>query len=337
VQWKLLHTLELDVGGRYTSETKDSTMQNQANPGLVPFLTAVFPPIGFSAHQKFDNFSPQVTLTWRPTDDLMLYGSYKTGFLSGGFNHTATVTVGTTLSDLLFGPEKAKGGEVGAKFFLANHRIQINADGYYYVYNGLQVNSFNPITISQTITNAASAKVEGVELSGKWYMGQGFTFAGSGSYNDSKYSSYIGTCLPTTPSLCTVPIVNSATGMPTGQFGQNFSGTPTNFAPTWAGRVELDYRRTFGDATTLNASVGANFSSSYIVTNILLEPPHTLLDANLSLDHGKWTGAVIGRNLLNEVICTNSSARPLATAVPPELQCLVARGREVRLELTRRF
>src|SRR3546814_13065929 len=83
--------------------------------------------------------------------------------------------------------------------------------------------------ISYTVQNAAASKSKGIELQGEASLGGGFVLTGSINYNDSKFTDYIGVCLPgvaagTAP--CNFPQSN-------GTFAQNYAGVPTSMAPLW--------------------------------------------------------------------------------------------------------
>lgn len=345
VQWQIIPSLELDVGGRYTRDTKHSTIENLLNPGLIAPLAAAFPPgKRLEARQTFTDFSPQAILTWKPRDRFMAYAKYATGVLSGGFNHDANLLANTQLADMLFGSEKVKGGEAGTKFSLFDRRVQLNATGYYYRYTDLQVNVFNPFSLAFTINNAAEAEVMGAEFSGGWQIGQGLSFLGTLAYNRSRYVDYIGGCRANHPEKCTYPLP-TVPGQPQ-SYGEDFGGAALDFAPDWAGRVEVDYTHGFDTPWTMlpgsghvemTSSVGLNWSTPYIVTQVLDEPSHQLLDANVAWRLGPWVAGVSGRNLLHQVVCGFSGGRPASTASPSEITCLVQRGREVHVELTYNF
>jgi len=354
VQWKIIPSLELDAGLRYTEETKHSTVFNGPNPDLFAPLAAVFRPgIRFEARQTFTNTSPQVSLTWKPMEDVMLYTAYRSGFLSGGFNHTNSLTVATQQSDMVFGLEKTKGGEAGAKFSLFDRRVKVNVNGYYYRYDGLQVTNWDHLTTAFAVKNAAETEVTGFEINGGLVMGYGFNFYNSFSYNRARYINYIGPCVATKADSavpgqgkCNVLLrVNPTTGAKT--WGQDFGGTPTDQAPDWAGRVEIDYAHGFETPFTglpgsghveLSSSVGANWTTEYLLVAATRdEPSNILMDANLSLQFGSWTAGVLGRNLLNEVICQSNGGRALSSTVPAENQCTVGRSREVHLTLAYSF
>src|SRR3546814_338568 len=91
LNYEIIPGLELSAGGRYTHETKDSSF---SQPYVNPALTFIFRPANaadglgvITADQTFKDFSPEATLTWKPADDLILFGSYKTAYKSGGFSN----------------------------------------------------------------------------------------------------------------------------------------------------------------------------------------------------------------------------------------------------------
>src|SRR3546814_858377 len=188
----------------------------------------------------------------------MLYGAYKTGYLSGGYNINTQATPRTNPDTLIFGPEKVKGGEIGSKFWLFDRRLKLSLVGYYYKYEGLQEAIFNPVLISYTVQNAAASKSKGIELQGEASLGGGFVLTGSINYNDSKFTDYIGVCLPgvaagTAP--CNFPQSN-------GTFAQNYAGVPTSMAPLWSGHARLEYTHRFSDRDVLRVTGGLKYSRS---------------------------------------------------------------------------
>ncbi len=333
VQWNITNTLELDAGVRASLEKKKwEHDQLFVSPfGLTAFGIT---PAGSILHgsRTDHNESPSATLSWRPNRDFTAYASYKTGFLGGGFSTTGDVSVGQGVSQFSFGPEKVSGAEGGVKFFLANRSVQINIDGYYYRYVSLQLNTFNPTTISFYVQNAGKVYDRGVELNGRWKMGGGFTFDGALTLNDAYYAQFVGACLATVPAYNP----NGPANQVCGPNGQNFAGTETDNAPKWNGRVALDYKRDIANDTTFRAGAGLDFTDKYLVAQFPIQPGYVKIDAHLAVDHGHWTAAVIGLNLTNEEICIAAAGRPLAADIS-EIQCAIDRGRQVKLEATYRY
>ncbi|WP_352000098.1 TonB-dependent receptor (plasmid) [Sphingobium sp. SJ10-10] len=74
--------VQLTAGARYSEERK------KAGATSLPYS---FSPTTFEVpitpdKRKFTNFSPEATITYKPVDNLTLYGAYRKGFKSGGYS-----------------------------------------------------------------------------------------------------------------------------------------------------------------------------------------------------------------------------------------------------------
>src|SRR5262249_55185675 len=77
----------IDLGLRYDHDKRKNTTLTPTNflpnvPGFPAGMT------GQVRKKSFDDWQPKVTLTWKPSDTLTVYGGYSRGFRSGGFNQT---------------------------------------------------------------------------------------------------------------------------------------------------------------------------------------------------------------------------------------------------------
>ena len=83
--WDINDTMQLTAGGRYIDEKKDSYFtQPYVNPafGFLFVQDRIL-----AADQSFDDFVPEVTLRYQPTDTLTYFIAYKEGWKSGGFDN----------------------------------------------------------------------------------------------------------------------------------------------------------------------------------------------------------------------------------------------------------
>ena len=106
----------------------------------------------FSSHHT----SPEVSLTYTPTDWATAFASYKEAAKSGSFSTVTIVNPGTNTA---FADEGAKGEEIGLKTQLLDDTLRVNVDAYHYEYSNLQVGA-NIVTngvINDETLNAASA------------------------------------------------------------------------------------------------------------------------------------------------------------------------------------
>ncbi len=188
-KFDITDTLGLTAGLRYTSETKDFTLDatsvaNQA--GGDPFT--LFQPGGaFSGavKQTWRRLTPKVVAEYEPNRDLHFYASYARGFKSGGFNGQA----GTPDELAPFSPETADNFEVGVKSELFDRRLRINAAAFYINFDDLQVSGVNEQGLVIT-NNAATSRIKGFEIEATVRPVAHLTLNGGISYLDARYKSY---------------------------------------------------------------------------------------------------------------------------------------------------
>lgn len=196
----------LTVGGRYSTEKKDAAIGvigdptatgNCANRSLNPLegrasmsdCRAVF-----NDSEKWSNFSPKLGLTWRATEDVMAYASYSRGFRSGGYNvrfSDATIVTRPTNPASTPGPydeEVVDAIEIGLKSELLARRVRLNVAVFHNKYDDLQRSANNQSGV-QTIFNAASATMKGVELDAVALVTDRLRVEANYGYVDAGYDS----------------------------------------------------------------------------------------------------------------------------------------------------
>ncbi len=342
--------VELTAGVRYTRETKDSFLQS---PYIISVLRGLFlqydpndPATRIDAAQKFSNWSPEFTLRYKPTDDVTIYGAYKTAYKSGGFSNSAFVVNGAPDSNVAFNPEKAKGFEGGVKTTLLDRQLRLNLTAYSYKYTNLQVDFFDSISFQFITTNAGAATTRGVEAEFEYapHSVAGLTLRGSLNYNKAKYKDYIAPCYggQSIASGCNTTFL--------GGFGQDLSGAPTAMAPKWTGALGASFETPLSGNLVLGFSADARYSSSYLASSfgepLSLNGKYVNLDASVRVgtEDGKWEVALMGRNLtnnwrMNGVLDAPNSGTGTGTAnaLPADILGLADNPRTIRLQLTWRY
>jgi iron complex outermembrane receptor protein len=181
----------IKLGGRYTEEEVSAANPNIifAGNGLGPIL------IGTAAHnfnsRKFDDFTPEAGVEFRPTDDLLLYYTYSEGFKAGAGENAAPA--GTALSTIV-DPEEIKNHEIGVRATLLDGRLDIAAAGFTYELTGQQINKTitgGPAGFSTIFQNAASTSADGIEIEFAATPADVFRLTGAVSWLDSKYDDFI--------------------------------------------------------------------------------------------------------------------------------------------------
>jgi len=348
---KLFPTLELSGGARYSHERKqlvDFRSAIAANPKVLI-------PVDAPKEASFNNLSPEASLTWRPTERLTVYGSYKEGFLSGGFNSTQPTLNPvlnangnyTSLVDMRYDQQLTRGFEGGIKASLLDGALRTNLAVYSYKTTGLQVAVL--VGLNQELRNAGAVRTKGVEFDFTYRAPvEGLTLRGALSYEDGKYTDYQATCYRGLPAPACQVQLNRFTG----QNGllHDLSGTQLVRAPEWTGNLGFDYVTPMGSNLKLGLQGNFSFSSSFF-TDVVSAPggrqkAYQLFDAGVRVMDAddRWELALLGRNLGNTYYFTRSADNPLSGAAPGGTSTLLGdtvgvpnRGREIWVKATIRF
>lgn len=283
--------------------------------------------------------TPEVTLTYRPTDDVTAFVSYKKGYKGPGFN--------VSLTDVIVGPqtaapvrgERVEGAEGGVKSSLLDRHLALQLTGYRYDYTGLQVAI--PVGLIVVVHPDANARVQGFELGADYSPAglSGLTLHASVNYNDAHYTKWTnapcwGGQLPS--QGCTVdPVTATRT--------QDITGRRLAYAAKWNSMMGVDYTTDITDNYSLAMNVSGRFSSNYMGTYeqnpLSLQPGYVALDAaiHLTKSHESWDLALLGRNLTDRLWIVAGYDRGIAGApngVPAAIAIQLPRPREVMLQLT---
>lgn len=344
---KPVDVIEISAGGRYSYERKRLATVNSANSASLELAPVPINPLA-PRSDSWKNFSPEASVSYRPTSQLTVFGSYKRGFLSGGFNSGAN----NFNSDLRFNQQKIKGFEGGIKASLLDGALRTNLSIYDYTVTGLQVTT--SITSStgaqvQQVTNAGKVGIKGGEFDFTYRTPfNGLSVRGAAAYNNGKYSRFsIGCYRGQTQALgCNAGVPSAAGTFAT----QDLAGARLAKAPRWTGSAGIGYESDVGSSFRFGANVDASYSSSYFtdLTNkpASRQPKYGMLDGSvrLSTQDEAYEVALIGRNLTDRYYVQRTIDTPLAgsaagglSGVLADTQGAVNRGREVMLRFTARF
>jgi iron complex outermembrane receptor protein len=348
--WKITPTLELAGGARWTHEHREHTYFNLISQPNTPIALAV--PVLNS-----NRVSPEVTLTWTPSEDLTIFGALKKGYKSGSFNTSGSFRNG---DDSSFGDEKVKGGELGLKVRALDRALVFNLSGYYYKYQGLQVGanatSSEGIIITKVL-NAASAKIYGIEgdLTYRVPGIDNLTLRAAANYNHARYGSFAnapcwggqrvqdGCALDFNRSAASGQVGSGPFGavfVPTaggpatqngvsGYYGfytsQDLSGRALLRSPDFTATGSFDYTIPLGKKMRLTFAGDMRYSTSYYA-DILLEAgekqsAYAKFGTNVTLygPDDRWELAFIGNNLSDHLLLNRCSSSNVANGVSPFL------------------
>ena len=344
-----ISTIEISGGARYSHEQKDIRFFRVFPGTLAGGATFVAGQEVPSAEprRKFHNVSPEATVTWRPNSRLTVYGGYKRGFLSGGFNSTGTGTGVALIPPRSYEQEIVKGFEGGVKALALDNTLRVNFAAYTYDITGLQVAATLPGPPPvNVINNAATARSRGVEGDFNWRTPvAGLSLNGAIAYNDSRYKNFVNSPCYAGQTIALGCNVNLVAGV---YRNQDLSGATLLRAPKWAGNIGADYVVELGGNQSLSFSTSGNYTSAFF-TDALNTPygrqrGYWLLDSSIHYKFGGADLALIGRNLTNEYYFQRStqvlfSGGPsgVASSFAGDQIAYVSRGRELVIQVGYKF
>ena len=278
-------SFDITLGGRYTDDRKRATQTGTTTDALpiiaVPFAT--------TNRARYHSFDPRIVATYKFSPDANVYASYSTGFKSGGFQF---VPFNRAAANILFAPEDIKTYEVGLKSEWLDRTLKVNLAAFHYDYKNLQVSRIldTPSGPQTLISNAASSKIDGIDLELALRPSRNFDVSVAYGYLDAKYDQYVF------------------------NLGQNlvFDDTVLVRAPKHSISVGAEWRVPIGDANRLTlradyALLGTffhepgqgepRFGSGIPLTR---EEGYGLLDLRAAFDAGPFKVTAYATNVLNK-------------------------------------
>ncbi|WP_268801374.1 TonB-dependent receptor [Sphingomonas sp. Root50] len=126
---------------------------------------------------KGNGTTHRLNLTWKPTDDLMVYATWSRGFRPGGINRRATIPP--------YSPDYLTNYELGWKTTWLDGKLRINGALFWEEWKKFQFSFLGANSFTE-IHNGPNARSKGVELDFTFRPIEGLTLIGSGAYTDAK-------------------------------------------------------------------------------------------------------------------------------------------------------
>jgi len=237
-----------------------------------------FPPSFTATRLKDDNISPRVTATYKPSDNLSVYGSVARGFRGGGFNApTAPIQV--------YGGDNAWTYELGAKYASPDRTFSIAGNVFYNDYkNYIGLNSIAPAAGGGLVTvdlNSGDVESYGAELEAtvrptpNWTISSGLTYMHARITDDSAYTTVTGRTL---------------------------SSDRLTFQPDWMGNVSSDYRIDLGGEDSLTLTGGLVYKGERLAATLNQTTPtfledYLLVNASITYRTGPLELSVFANNI----------------------------------------
>jgi iron complex outermembrane receptor protein len=273
------------------------------------------------AASNYYDFDPRFQLDYQWTPEFMTYVSVTGGYQSGGFN-TQLVPVGARFNNGMspFGKERVWDYEAGIKSEWFDHRLRVNATGFYQDYQNIQATVIAPGIVPQTrrIVNSAEAHEAGFELETEALITPDLVVRANAAYLQQGYDDLSPQAIATGITL----------------------QSPLTTAPTWETSIAIDYTYHLADESSIIADLNYRWLDSRIDGTAPVfanMPAYYTLGAKLTYlsPDGTYSVGLWGNNLTGKYYYTGASSDSnhnfgLVTVTP-------GRPREIGVELKYNF
>ncbi len=327
-------SLTLTAGTRYSRTTSSELGSTVGSAGcrLAVDPTVPNPCVNHPAFLNIDaehltktysGFRSRMNLSWKVTNDALLYYTWSQGFRAGGFN-IAPITPsndsplaaqgqsnqvqaglhGGWVSSVDFAPDSLTNIEFGWKSRWMNQRIQWNGALYQEDWNQTQIGVED--AINTVVVNGGNYRVRGVETSGMTLIGSGLTIEAGAAWNHGelvKQATFRWRDGTTIDFSALRDSNNDPFPNPSGPLGGPLAG-----APAFQGNIRVRYEFECNGYTAF-AQIAAVHQSHSLSSAFRLErdlqnnfaiyslPAFSTVDAALGFSKDTWRVQLYGENL----------------------------------------
>ncbi|NKB38190.1 MAG: TonB-dependent receptor [Gammaproteobacteria bacterium] len=334
VTFNVSDELRLTGGLRYTrDDKKGSFVSLTPNPIVAP--ASPTNPFGLDLrapeNQPDLNFEEN-KITWMVNasydlnDDMMVFGSYSTGFKSGGFNSDGFNSIGlATGAQRVFDSEEVDNFEFGLKSTLLDNRVRANITYFHTEISSFQDRQFDGVNF--LVQNAGELTQQGVEIDIQAQpMDQLFMLFGL-SYLDSDFDTF--TNATNLPAVVAATQAANSTLLSMGMAPmtvppRDLTGQRNHFSPKWQVSMVAEWSDALPNmdlgwflrgefqhtgAQNIGAETNQNpqsVQSSYEVFN---------LRGGIRAEDDKWELSGFVRNVGDEEYCQTIFNQPIGTTL----------------------
>ena len=328
----------VSLGGRYTEDERNSIVLRRTYiGGFSDFFGGNGVPIAttsnFNGSAKFDDFSPRVSLTYKPVEDHTLYVTYSQGFKGGSFDPRGQTSaapdlnrncIAPTLNPLAppayctggatrasdpedefnfmqFDPEEVDSYEIGWKASTFDNRVQTSLAGFYMDYKDIQVpGSVGIDTDNDGVNDTFTGVTTNAGAATLWGIElEGTAVLGEQLFNDTDIFT----------TGFSLGYIDAQYDEFIDAFGNDVADQRVfQNTPEWTGSLRLTYDTPFnillkeGRLTINQLTSYRSDSSQFEVRSPLDQEAYALYDLSLRWQEegSKWGFSLTGKNLTDE-------------------------------------
>jgi iron complex outermembrane receptor protein len=314
VDWEFLNHFHILPGLRYTYDKKDVDYDRVTYGGLqttdatlLGLKAAVYSNQQFNTSTDNNNLSGNLTLSYRPTTKLNIFGTFSTAYKPVGVNVGGLPTTSNGQADLTVAvvkPEYVEHYELGIKSKPAKGLL-VNVTAFKTDIKDYQTNVQSPqLGVNRGyLANAEKVIVKGLEIDGSYQLERFLTINAAVAYLDGKYKTFTNAPLPLEETGHTETI----NGVPTQVAFKDASGGRLPGVSKWnvSGGAEFSFA---GNLATKpgrffiagDASYRSDYSSNPTPSRVLNVEGYSLLNARAGFRSEKISIFFWGRNIANK-------------------------------------
>ncbi|MDB5661722.1 MAG: TonB-dependent receptor, partial [Sphingomonas bacterium] len=300
----------LKLGGRFTHESRavdNSSLVILANNARVSRALA--------DKKSFSDFTPEVGLEFKPSEDILFYYTYSEGFKTGA-------GLLGNLDQGISRPETIKNHEIGVKSSFFNRRLIANVAAFSYRLSDLQVGRTVPTNASgtgfaQRFENAATLKGEGIEFEIKARPIPQLRIDAGAAYLNARFGEF-QSINQLDPEIILGPIAVPPRAPPI----ISLRGDRPRQSPKWSFNLHTDadvVSLANGGRVVVAADLsykGEQFFSEFNAP-VFRQASYTLIDAGVTYHSpdDRWSLSLFGKNLANKLVSSGAFAVSLTRTV----------------------
>lgn len=264
VTYRLTPSTQITGGIRYTKDIRELgggvfAVRNDTLGAFTPTTDKI----------SYGRFTYRAAIRQELTDDISVYASYNRGFKAGTYSLQSPTNAAVQ-------PQYINAYEAGVKSELFNRMLRLNAAVFHYDISNYQIRSAAIDVGAAVLLNAASVKVDGLDVEFEAAPIDNLRLFGGFTLLDSRFSNFgkPGSAFQApfiypNPAVCDAPGTSdpgTTTGTPTGGFRTCFgdaSGFQTPGAPDFTASLGMSYSVDVGERSSLRFNLLGSYNSGF--------------------------------------------------------------------------